>query len=72
VSPSFPVLLVAYVLQPSDVLPANVLLNGRVRHSRRRRRAMPVLLARWNPNDVGGPDVFDRIAPALDASRARP
>ena len=64
------VLLVADVFQPLDRLAIELLLNGDVRHRRRRRRAVPVLFTRWKPHDVARTDLLDRSAPALHASGA--
>jgi hypothetical protein len=54
------------VFHPVDHLAIELFLNGDVRHRRRRRRAMPVLLAGFNPHHVARPDVLDGAARALD------
>ena len=66
----FSVLLVGDVLHPIDHLAVLLLLNGDVRHARRRRRAMPVLLAGRKPDYITGTDLLDRPAPALNPSTA--
>src|SRR6266567_1663763 len=64
------VLLVTDLFHPVDNLPVELFLNGDVRHSRGRRRAVPVLLARRNPDHVPWTDLFDGAAPALRAAAA--
>src|SRR5215210_3075590 len=64
------VLLISDLLQPVDGLTVELFLNGDVRHGRGRRRAVPVLLVRWEPDDVARPDFLDRAALAL--SKAEP
>src|SRR3954451_16743533 len=68
---SWPVLLVADVLQPLGVLAVELLLHRDMAHRRGRRGAMPMLLARREPNHVAGPDLLDRPALALHAAAAR-
>jgi hypothetical protein len=53
------VLFVGRVLHPLDRLAIELFLNGDVRHRRRRRRAMPVLLAGFNPHHIARPDLLD-------------
>ena len=48
-----------------DGLAVQRLLDRDVRHRRRRRRAVPVLLAGREPDHVARPDLLDRPAPAL-------
>jgi hypothetical protein len=64
------VLIVADVLHPIHNLPIFFLLNRDVCHARRRRCAMPVLLAGRPPNHITGADLLDRPAPALNPSTA--
>src|SRR5581483_11206905 len=64
------VLIVGHVFEPLDGLAIELLLHGDVGHRGGRRRAVPVLFTRREPDDVARPDVFDRAAPALRASRA--
>src|SRR5262245_9688928 len=45
--------------------------NGNVRHCRRARRAVPMLLLRWAADHVTGPNFHDRTSPALDQTAAR-
>src|SRR5512135_2691881 len=67
----FPVLFIAHLLQPLHRLAVETLLNRDVRHRRGRRRAVPVLLSRREPDHVAGPDLLDRPAPALRAAAPR-
>src|SRR5689334_15109382 len=60
------VLLVGDVLHPLDRRAVQLLLDGDVAHGRRRRGAVPVLLARLGPDHVARPDLLDRPALALD------
>ena len=46
----------------STALPSSCFLNGDVRHGRGRRGAVPVLLARREPDHVARPDFLDRAA----------
>src|SRR5436309_4475299 len=62
---SLAVLIVSDVLHPLDHLAVELLLDGDVGHGRGRRRSVPVLLARREPDDVARPDLLDRAAPAL-------
>jgi hypothetical protein len=55
----------ADLFHPVDGFSVELLLNGDVAHGRRRRCAVPVLLARRKPDDVARPDFFDRSAPRL-------
>src|SRR6476646_1531639 len=65
------VLLVTHVLHPVHYLAVFLFLNGDVRHGRRRRSSMPVLLTRREPDYVAGPDFLDGAVPALRAAAAR-
>src|SRR5262245_1002526 len=65
------VLFVADLLHPVDDLAVELLLNGDVRHSGGRCGAVPVLLARREPDHVARPDLLDRAAPALSQAAAR-
>src|SRR4051794_8202437 len=67
---SWPVLLVADLLHPFDVFAVELLLHRDVAHGRRRRGAMPMLLAGWEPNHIAGPDFLDRPALALHPAAA--
>src|SRR5580704_18912129 len=64
------VLFVTDLLHPVHGLAVQLLLNGDVRHRRRGRRPVPVLLARREPDDVPWPDFLDRSAPALRPAAA--
>ena len=64
------VLFVADFFQPIDGLAVELLLDGDVRHGRGRRGAMPMLLARREPDHVAGTDFLDRAALALDPAAA--
>jgi hypothetical protein len=68
---SFAVLFVAYLLHPIHDLAVEPVLNGDVRHRRRRRCAVPMLFARRKPDDIARPDFLDRTAPALRPPDAR-
>src|ERR1700688_1745828 len=59
------VLFVANLFHPVDGLTVELFLNGDVRHGRGRRSAMPMLLARREPDHVTRPDLIDRASPAL-------
>src|SRR5438128_8675317 len=59
------VLRVAHLLHPVDRFPVERLLNGDVRHSSNRRRAVPMLLTRLEPHHISGTNLFDRPAIAL-------
>src|SRR6202023_1483381 len=59
------ILFVADLLHPVDEFSVQRLLNGDMRHRRCRRRAMPVLLTRREPDHIAGADLLDRTAPAL-------
>ena len=50
------VLVVGHVLQPIDHLAIQTFLDGDVRHCRRRRSAVPMLLARRKPDHIARPD----------------
>src|SRR5215831_4999093 len=64
------ILLVADVFQPGDVLAVERLLGGDMDHAGRRRRTVPVLFVRRNPDDVARLDLADFAAPALYPARA--
>src|SRR3954468_20482789 len=65
-----PILLVADVFHPLDHLAVERLLDGDVRHGRGRRGAVPVLLARREPDHVARPDLLDWASPALRQAAA--
>ena len=65
ISKSGPVLFVANLLHPVDGLAVELFLDCDVRHRRGRCSAMPVLLARREPNHIAGLDFLDRSALAL-------
>jgi len=56
------VLLVAYLFHPIHVLAVNSLLDRQVRHSRRRRCPVPMLLTRWNPHLVSRSDFLGFVS----------
>src|SRR4051794_12411417 len=64
VSPA--VLLVAHVFEPIDDLAVERLLDGDVRHGRRRRGPVPVPHAGREPDHVAGVDLLDRAPFLLD------
>jgi len=63
-------LFVADLFHPVNHFAVELFLNGDVRHGRGWRGAVPVFLARREPNHVTGPDFFNRPAPALHTPAA--
>src|SRR6476659_6212150 len=61
----FVVLFVADLFQPVDGLAIQRFVDGDVLHGGRRRRSVPVLFARLEPDDVPRPDLLERSALAL-------
>src|ERR1700761_3865114 len=61
------VLIVAHFFHPVDSFAVELFLNGDVSHGRGRRRAMPMLFAGREPDDVAGTDFFNSTAPFLSA-----
>ena len=59
---------VGHLLHPVDGFAVLDLLDGDMGHRGGRRRAVPVLFARREPDDVAGPDFLDRAALALRAA----
>jgi hypothetical protein len=64
------VLLLAYMFQPLNCFAVELFLNSDVRHGRRRRGSVPMLLSRREPHDIARVDFFDGSAPALRATAA--
>ena len=64
------ILLVADLFQPVHGPAIQLFLDGDVRQGGGRRGAVPMFLAGRKPDDVAGPDFFNRPAPALCASAA--
>src|SRR5262249_348386 len=64
------ILLVRDVFHPLDHLAIEHFLNGDMRHRSCRRRAVPMLLVRREPDDIARPDFFDRSALALRPTKA--
>lgn len=64
------ILLVAYVFQPIDGLAVQLLLNGNVGHRGCRCSPMPMLLARWKPDNITGFDLINRASPSLHSPTA--
>src|SRR5690349_3714790 len=62
---SGPVLFVADLFHPFDHPAVEALLDGDVRHGGGRGRAVPVLLARREPDDIAGTDLLERATPTL-------
>lgn len=60
------ILIVAYFFQPVHGLAIELLLDGDMRQSNGRSGTVPVFLARWEPDYVTWPNLFDRSSPALD------
>src|SRR5205809_3890725 len=65
-----PILLIADLLHPVDGFAVEIFMDSNVRHGGGWRRAMPVLLARREPDHITGPDFFNRIAFALHPAAA--
>src|SRR4051812_9706231 len=65
------VLLVADLFQPVDGFALPRLVDGDVLHGGFRRRAVPVLFARLEPDHVAGPDLLDRPALPLREAAAK-
>src|SRR4030095_6340911 len=63
-------LFVGHLLHPVDRLAIERLGDGDMRHTRRRRCAMPVFLTRQNPDDIAGPDVLLGAALYLHPAQA--
>jgi hypothetical protein len=65
------VFVVGDVVEPGHELPVLVgFLDGDVRHEAVRRRAVPVLLARLDVDDVAGPDFLHRTPASCDQADA--
>src|SRR5260221_2474332 len=64
------ILLVTDLYHPVDRLAFEFLLNGDMRHGRRGRRPVPVLLARREPDHIAGPDFLDGPTPPLGPAAA--
>src|SRR3954467_2423576 len=59
------VLLVGHLLEPLHHLAVERLLDGDMLHRILGRRAVPMLLAGGEPDNVAGPDLLDRATVAL-------
>ncbi len=59
------VLFVADLFHPVNHFAVERFLNGDVGHGRGWRGAVPMFLARREPDHVTGPNLFDRAAPTL-------
>src|SRR5882724_6077939 len=66
---SFPVLFVADLFHPIDVLAVERFCNCDMRHRGRRCRAVPMLLTGRKPHDVSGPDFLDGSAFGLHPAK---
>ena len=66
------ILGVAHVLHPVGALAFKAFLNGDMRHRRGRGGAVPVFLARPDPDDVARADDLDRKARRAGPGRSRP
>jgi hypothetical protein len=64
------ILLLADLFHPVSRLAVERLIDGNVRHRRGWRGAVPMLLARRDPDHVARPDLLDRAAPALRPAAA--
>jgi hypothetical protein len=65
-----PVLFVADLFHPLDILAVHRFLNGDMRHRGRGRRPVPVLLPGRRPDHITGPEFIDRSALALNPATA--
>src|SRR5215831_6799240 len=65
-----PVLLVANLFQPVDVLTIEHLLDGDMCHTGCGCRAMPMFFARWEPHYVARSDFLDRTPITLNPAKA--
>ncbi len=65
-----PVLFVADLFHPLDILAVHRFLNGDMRHRGRGRRPVPVLLPGRKPDHITGPEFIDRSALALNPAAA--
>src|SRR5437879_1642532 len=64
------VLFVADLFHPLNRFALELFLNGDMGHRRGWSGAVPMLLARGNPDDVTRPNLLDRASPALCAATA--
>src|SRR5579859_5346777 len=69
-SRSVPVLLVAHLLHPIGGSAVELLVDGDMRHAGGGGCAMPVLLARRNPDNVARMDLFAGATPPLRPAAA--
>src|SRR5438132_629634 len=67
---SLPILFVADLFHPVNRLAVQRLLNSDMNHRGRWRRAMPMLLVGFKPNDIAGSDFFNLPAPTLNPPKA--
>src|SRR3954469_13167098 len=65
------VLFVADLFHPVDGFAVQRFVDGDVLHGCRWRRAVPVLFARLEPDDIAGPDLLDRPALTLHEAAAK-
>jgi hypothetical protein len=63
--PSVAILIVGDLFHPLDHLTVEILLNGDMRHGGGWRRAMPMLLARREPDHIAGMNLFNQTDLAL-------
>src|SRR2546423_2464492 len=68
---SHSVLLVAHFFHPLNRFSVERFLNRDVLHRIRRRRAVPMLFSRLEPDDIAGTDLFDRSTLALHPSQPK-
>jgi hypothetical protein len=64
------ILFVAHFFHPVHGLAIDLFLDGDVRHGGCKGGAVPMLFARWEPDDVAGTDFFNRSAPVLNPAAA--
>src|SRR3954451_18312341 len=58
------------MLHPDDMLAIEVLLEGDMDHAVGGRGAVPMFLARRDPDRVASPDLSDRASPGLSETRS--
>lgn len=64
------ILFVANLFHPGDAVAVERFRDGDMAHRNGSAGPMPVLDARWNPDDVAWPYLLDGAAPMLDAPDA--
>lgn len=62
------ILIFGDLLHPRGVFAFKTLLDSDVRHALGRRSTVPMFHIGWDPDDIAGFDVLNRLAPPADAS----